>query len=197
MAPQMKIFVLAASMFCSALVACGDDDTDTTATTPASPTTAPLDAGTAAVVAAVERGDAAAIQTAVSFSSLACTTAPGAGGPPKCGAGEANGTTVRVFRFVGCEPEWRREPALDATIKEFLAVAKTPYAIFAPPSDYPLGGRAIAVFEGPDARAAGSKRGAAVGIDGAKVAGFQLGCGAGDGAKGVIPAGVSFIQPPK
>ncbi|MEI6136472.1 MAG: hypothetical protein WCQ48_03530 [Chloroflexota bacterium] len=42
----------------------------------------------------------------VAYQQVACTTAQGAGGPPKCKTGDSQGTVYRVFATGGCEGEW-------------------------------------------------------------------------------------------
>ena len=40
------------------------------------------------------------------MQQIACTTAPGAGGPPKCRPGDSAGTMYTVFPTGACEGEW-------------------------------------------------------------------------------------------
>ncbi len=49
---------------------------------------------------------------------LECTLRPGIGGPPRCAAGEPEGTIVRVFPFLGCEAEHIREEVLPAFLQQ-------------------------------------------------------------------------------
>src|SRR3546814_17640165 len=77
------------------------------------------------VIAAVEAKDLDALLALVEWQETACTTetGQGAGGPPPCETGQADGTVVRVFpnagrtaeRRVGeegvraCRPRWSPE----------------------------------------------------------------------------------------
>lgn len=53
----------------------------------------------------------------VRFLKTPCTTTVGMGGPPKCAAGEANGTPVEVFPFVAAEGEFARRDSLDRLLQ--------------------------------------------------------------------------------
>ena len=198
--------VLAASV----LTACGDDD----ASSKSQPTSAATaqQAGTGipeldGVVATVESHDPAALRKLLEFSMQACTVALGAGGPPKCLAGEPDGTKVSVIEFVSCERGWRRESTSDAGLSidtglaEFTAVKAIRYAAFVPPNGYILHGSYILVFEGPDPRGGGNigNRGVALAVDSGKVVGLSLACGAGSGGgKTLVPPGQTafLLKPP-
>ena len=56
-----------------------------------------------AVLTAVESGDSQELRDLVRFTTVACTTAEGLGGPPKCRGNEADGTLVHVLPFIGSE----------------------------------------------------------------------------------------------
>ena len=58
------------------------------------------------VIAAVATGQADAVTTLLAYQQVGCTTAQGAGGPPKCKPGDAAGTVYRVFATGTCEGEW-------------------------------------------------------------------------------------------
>lgn len=62
-----------------------------------------------AVLAAVESGDPQQLRDLIRFTTVACTTADGLGGPPKCQDGEAEGTLVEVLPFLGSEGHFLRE----------------------------------------------------------------------------------------
>ena len=70
------------------------------------------------VIAAVESGDVQVLRDLVRFTTVGCTKAEGMGGPPKCQAGEAEGTPVNVFPFLGPEGSFMRE----ADISNFLPI---------------------------------------------------------------------------
>jgi hypothetical protein len=63
------------------------------------------------VVAAVTARQVGPLERLVRYQQVACTTAQGAGGPPKCAPGEANGTVVRRFPTGVCEGEWTADAA--------------------------------------------------------------------------------------
>jgi hypothetical protein len=123
--------------------ACADDSKEsttqqtphpsTTATAQAeqkSPTPAPTQTptgdttGIAAVDATmklVKDRDLAALAGAVQLSEFACAANPqGAGGPPRCEAGEANGQKVKVFPWSGCEIQYAREGSVRDRLKAMV-----------------------------------------------------------------------------
>lgn len=55
------------------------------------------------VVDIVASGDMQRLRSLIGFTNTRCTTADGLGGPPKCRAGEAEGTRVEVLPFLGPE----------------------------------------------------------------------------------------------
>lgn len=65
-----------------------------------------------AVIAAVESGDPEQIQALIRFTNIPCTKAEGLGGPPKCEAGEAEGTPHTVLPILGPEGHFMREADL-------------------------------------------------------------------------------------
>jgi hypothetical protein len=199
----------------------GDDDASATATPTVSSTAAATETGTQvetptptteptvattgvadldAIVEEVEAQDVAELRTRLAFQTLDCTTALGAGGPPKCAEGEADGTAVEVFEFLGCEPEWRRADAVDATLEEAVANAPGRYAAFEAPEGYALvGPGAVLVFDGPDLRVGEPpwRWGMALRVDGGRIVAMELACGAGEGAESLLPDGpVDFLLEP-
>jgi len=54
-------------------------------------------------------GDAEELRSLVQFTNAECTQADGLGGPPKCRAGEAEGTPVEVLPFLGSEGGFLRK----------------------------------------------------------------------------------------
>ena len=64
------------------------------------------DAAIDTVLAAIESRDQESILRLVQFQSVACTTDPGLGGPPKCPPGVANGTMVEALTVSGCDGSW-------------------------------------------------------------------------------------------
>lgn len=65
-----------------------------------------------AVIAAVESGDPRQLQDLIRFTDIPCTKAEGLGGPPKCEAGEAEGTPHTVLPILGSEGHFMRETDL-------------------------------------------------------------------------------------
>ena len=61
------------------------------------------------VLAAVESGDPQALRDLIHFTKVGCTNVDGLGGPPKCQAGEAEGTLVNVLPFLGPESSFMHE----------------------------------------------------------------------------------------
>jgi len=61
------------------------------------------------VLAAVESGDDQALRDLIRFTTVGCTNAEGLGGPPKCRAGEAEGTRVNVLPLLGPEGSFIHE----------------------------------------------------------------------------------------
>ncbi len=130
-----------------------------TATAAATPTPAlPLPSGeaippiVAQVIGAVTSKQIASVLPLVAYQNVGCTTAQGAGGPPKCKPGEAQGTVQKVFPTGRCEGEW----ASDATkaITDAVNGAGSLYAaakVKAPspdPEPYWPKGETVVVFRG-------------------------------------------------
>lgn len=63
------------------------------------------------VIAAVTARQTGPLEPLVQYQDVACTTAQGSGGPPKCGPGEASGTVLRRFPTGSCEGEWTADAA--------------------------------------------------------------------------------------
>lgn len=65
-----------------------------------------------AVIAAIESGDPRQLQDLIRFTPIPCTKSEGLGGPPKCEAGEAEGTAHEVLPILGPEGHFMREADL-------------------------------------------------------------------------------------
>ncbi|MFA7297096.1 MAG: hypothetical protein WC211_07940 [Dehalococcoidia bacterium] len=63
------------------------------------------------VVLAGVANEPARMAALAKYQQVACTTAQGAGGPPKCPPGTAAGTSMRVFATGACEGEWAEDAA--------------------------------------------------------------------------------------
>lgn len=70
-----------------------------------------------AIIQAYLGRDVSARRSLVRFLTAPCTTAQGMGGPPKCATGEAEGTKVTVFPFLGSEGEYVRQDGIDRVIQ--------------------------------------------------------------------------------
>ena len=76
--------------------------------TPSSQNDHPLDTRTGTqnidpVLAAVASHDPDQLRALIHYTTAPCTTADGLGGPPKCSAGEADGTMLEVLPVLGSE----------------------------------------------------------------------------------------------
>ena len=94
------------------------------------------------VLDAVESGNIQSVRELFQFTETFCTTAEGLGGPPKCRAGEADGTPVSVLPFLGSEGSFLREDEVDGwtglqatSLYAVFRVAETVYS----DKDYPAG----------------------------------------------------------
>jgi hypothetical protein len=85
-----------------------------------------------AVIEAVLADDLAARRALIGYLTTPCTTALGMGGPPKCQAGESDGTMVEVFPILGQEGEFVRREAVDSRL-DFAAQGL--YAVYRIPGD--------------------------------------------------------------
>ena len=61
----------------------------------------------------VANGDAQALQSLTQFTNAKCTKQDGLGSPPKCRAGEAEGTPVEVLPFLGPEGNFLHKEEID------------------------------------------------------------------------------------
>ncbi len=102
--------------------------------TPGTPAAGTGDLALDTIVAALRSGDAEAIRPLIGFRSVACSTQPGLGGPPKCSAGQSEGDVVEVFMSVQCEGDYRTPDQIDG-IASGLAQEEL-YAVYRVGSDY-------------------------------------------------------------
>jgi hypothetical protein len=110
-----------------------------TGTPPAAPGLYPPDIRTGdaaldAVLAAALANDTETLKSLLRYTVTACTTAQGAGGPPKCLSGERDGSLVEVFPVLGEEGEHVRRANIDAFLD--LQIVGL-YAIYQVPADAP------------------------------------------------------------
>ena len=105
-----------------------------------------------ALVSAASSGSSEEVLDLIQFSSLPCTTVEGMGGPPKCQAGEAEGTLVEALPVLGPEGHHMRREDFSSWTgidgAQLYAAFRTPESIF---SDefYPAGEYGVA-FRLPD-----------------------------------------------
>ncbi len=79
---------------------------------------------------AILRADAGKLAALTVLLELECTLQLGIGGPPRCAAGEAEGTVVRVFPFHGCEGEHIRAERLTQFLEQVVfARDRVPFAV--------------------------------------------------------------------
>ena len=86
------------------------------------------------IIDVVLANDVEARRKLIAYITTPCTTAQGMGGPPKCAPGEANGTQVEVFPFLGEEGEHLRPQAIDRilqfTVEGLYGVYRVPDSAF-------------------------------------------------------------------
>lgn len=174
MRPVLLVLLAAAMMV--AATACGGDDNGPTAPTPDlgdHPSSGVL--AVDRVIAAVRDGDTASLQAQLRYATVACVATPpeGAGGPPVCRDGEADGTDVDVFPAAQCEGFWLRPDEVDV-IRWPYVDARIHGAYRTPPNFYPPGTYAV-VMQRMDGMAAGLGWLLAVSDDG--ITGINFGCG--------------------
>ncbi|MGE3858096.1 MAG: hypothetical protein AB7G21_14150 [Dehalococcoidia bacterium] len=78
---------------------------------PMAPSGAAIPPVVAEVIAAVTARQIGPLERLVQYQQVACTTAQGAGGPPKCRPGDTPGTVYRRFPSGACEGEWAEDAA--------------------------------------------------------------------------------------
>lgn len=66
------------------------------------------------IVTIILNGSVEEQKSLINFSEIGCTFADGLGGPPKCEAGEAEGTPVEVLPFLGPEGHFIRKADIDS-----------------------------------------------------------------------------------
>jgi hypothetical protein len=99
------------------------------------------------ITSAVESGSTEELISLIKFSSLPCTKAEGMGGPPKCLAGEAEGTPVEVLPILGSEGHHMRRSEMsswqgigDARLYAVYRISESTYS----DEDFPAGDYGIA-----------------------------------------------------
>jgi len=96
-----------------------------------------------AIIQAVTTHDAERLQDLIHFSSMGCTHTLGMGGPPKCRAGETDGTPVEVLSFLGSEGSFLRKDEIGSwtgiAASGIYAVYEVNTAVISSEQDYPVG----------------------------------------------------------
>lgn len=102
------------------------------------------------IIDAVLEGNPDEVHQLIQFSTIACTHAEGLGGPPKCREGEAEGTKLEVFPFLGPEGHHMRKSELSSWASIQASSVYTVYRVSPQAfSDeaYPAGEYAIVFLE--------------------------------------------------
>src|SRR5688572_2427635 len=122
------------------------------------------------VIAAVANGDLQLLRSFVKFTLAKCTLLDGLGGPPKCRAGEAEGTPVEALPFLGSEGSFIRRDEIEIwqgiEVSGLYAIYRVSAAVQSE-EYYPAGEVAI-IFVAPENRPTVSLRlskGAIVRVD--------------------------------
>ena len=105
------------------------------------------------IIAATLAGDRTALKSMLDFRSIPCTTADGLGGPPRCLAGEADGTLVEVLPILSSEGTFLKKSELDTwmlDVAELYAVYQVSDKAFSD-ENYPAGEYALVFVADQDA----------------------------------------------
>lgn len=106
-----------------------------------------------AIIDAFLGSDVAGRKRLIRYVTTPCTTAQGGGGPPKCAAGQADGTPVEVFPYAATEGEYATRPTidriLDFQVTGLYGVYRVPASTFR--ADYWPPGEYAVVLAGPAA----------------------------------------------
>jgi hypothetical protein len=160
--------LLAAGLLVLSACSSDDDDGDDSATGVAA-----VDAAVTAIVA----GDGAALAQQAVFSTVACTTADGLGGPPKCADGETEGTEISALPAASCEGYYLREPEIGPSADAFVAGEPTVHGVYRQGGlrDF-ISGDYVVLLEVDDPQA-GMKTGREVYLNENGITGLFFGCG--------------------
>ncbi len=168
---------------------------DLTATPTATPIPLPLQVGQPIptvirdLVVAVTASNIDALATLATYQQVACTTALGSGGPPKCKPSDAPGTVYTVFPTGRCESEW----SLDARAT-LAQLTRQPATLFAAaeleiaandPEPYWPKGWYVVAFTTADGSATGGAPGIYFILDRTKIVRAHAMCGVGGGSGAV------------
>jgi len=80
----------------------------------------------AQVIQHASTSNVSGLEALVKKQDIACTTAQGAGGPPKCRPGDSAGTMYSVFPTGACQGEWAADPS--AALTSLFSAAPQLYA---------------------------------------------------------------------
>ncbi len=84
------------------------------------PPSSDLPAAVVGTIDAVQRGNASHLRDLAEVVAVGCTHADGAGGPPKCAEGDAEGTGYEVFPYGACQVGWVPSSGLKDFFDELL-----------------------------------------------------------------------------
>ncbi|MSQ29555.1 MAG: hypothetical protein EXR68_03595 [Dehalococcoidia bacterium] len=162
----------------------------------------PIPAVVRDVIVAVATANHDAVAALATYQQVGCTTAPGLGGPPKCGPGDAAGTAYAVFPTGACESEWSVDAgaALAALLRQPLALygAVTVQAPTPDPEPYWPKGQYAVLFK-VNAGAEAPPSGVYFILSPAGIVRAHAMCGSGPGAETELLRGVGasgFLVPP-
>ena len=106
------------------------------------------------VLHAVASGDPQNVLSVIEFFAAECTQQSGLGGPPKCRDGEAEGTPVEVFAFIGSEGGHLRKDELEDGLRikatGVYAVYEVNTAVVSSEQYYPVGNYVIILVNEED-----------------------------------------------
>lgn len=95
------------------------------------------------VLIAVARDDQESLRSLVEFTNAQCTQQDGLGGPPKCRAGETDGTPVEVLSFLGSEGSFLRKDEIGSwtgiAASGIYAVYEVNTSVLSSEQYYPVG----------------------------------------------------------
>lgn len=95
------------------------------------------------ILSAISGGDIEALRALVEFTPAVCTLQDGLGGPPKCRAGETEGTPVDVLAFMGGEGSFLRREDLGSwtgvPASGIYAIYQVNAAVLSSEQYYPVG----------------------------------------------------------
>lgn len=106
------------------------------------------------ILDAISRTDVGNLRSLVEFTDAKCTNREGLGGPPKCRAGEAEGTPLEVLSFLGSEGSFLRRDEIGnwsgIAASNVYAIYEVNAAVISSEQYYPIGKYAIILTNGDE-----------------------------------------------